>query len=198
VPIITAAQAEEPDAVYYGGVVTSGAGLLLKQMRQQGMDVPFLGPDGIKNGSGREQGALIQIAGAAESENSYATVAAIGDFPAKAEFDARFIEHFKGDAEFKEPGAYSGPGYACAQIVLKSVEEALKANANASGNTLREAVRAYATNAANTFDTVLGPVKFDQNGDTSQKIISFYSVDPAAADGLGDWVFIEQQDFGAP
>jgi branched-chain amino acid transport system substrate-binding protein len=197
VPIITAAADSEPDAVYYGGVVTSGAGLLLKQMRQQGMDVPFLGPDGIKNGSGAASGSLIQVAGAEESDNSYATVAAIGDFPAKADFDARFVEHFKGDADFKEPGAYSGPAYACAQIILKALEESLKTNANASGAALREAVRAYATNTANTFETILGPVKFDANGDTSQKIISFYEVDPSLVDGKGDWVFIEQQDFGA-
>jgi branched-chain amino acid transport system substrate-binding protein len=197
VPIITAAADSEPDAVYYGGVVTSGAGLLLKQMRQQGMDVPFLGPDGIKNGSGQEEGSLIQIAGAEESAGSFATVAAIGDFPAKADFDARFIEHFKGDADFKEPGAYSGPAYACTQIVLKALEEVLKTNANLAGAELREAVRAYASNPANTFETVLGPVTFDENGDTSQKIISFYEVDPALRDGAGDWVFLEQQDFGA-
>jgi branched-chain amino acid transport system substrate-binding protein len=196
VPIITAAAGDDPDAVYYGGIVTSGAGLLLKQMRQQGMDVPFLGPDGIKNGSGKDEGALIQIAGAAESENSYATVAAIGDFPAKAEFDARYAAHYANDADFKTAGAYSGPGYACGQIVIKAIEEALRANANASGTALREAVRAYAANPANTFDTVLGPVTFDANGDTSQKIISFYQVDPALADGAGDWAFIEQQDFG--
>jgi branched-chain amino acid transport system substrate-binding protein len=197
VPIITAAADSEPDAVYYGGVVTSGAGLLLKQMRQQGMDIPFLGPDGIKNGSGEEEGSLIQVAGTEEAAGSFATVAAIGDFPAKADFDARFIEHFKGDADFKEAGAYSGPAYACAQIVLKALEEVLKTNANLAGAELREAVRAYASDPANTFETVLGPVTFDENGDTSQKIISFYEVDPALRDGAGDWVFLEQQDFGA-
>lgn len=194
VPIITNAKGKNPDGVYYGGVVTSGGGLLLKQMAQQGLNVPFLGPDGIKNGSGDEQGSLIQIAGAQESKNAYATVAAIGDFPAKKDFDTRFIEHYKGDADFKEPGAYSGPAYACAQVILKALEDAAAA-APADMAGLREAVRAGVT-AGKTFDTVLGSVTFDKNGDTSQKIISFYKVDPTLKNGKGDWVFVEQQDFG--
>src|SRR6476469_6117743 len=39
--IITNAKTSNPDGVYYGGVVTSGAGLLLKQLRQQGLNIPF-------------------------------------------------------------------------------------------------------------------------------------------------------------
>jgi hypothetical protein len=42
---------------------------------------------------------------------------------------------------------------------------------------------------------VIGEFKFDENGDTSQKIISFYAFDPAGADGKGDWTFKEQLDF---
>ena len=62
------------------------------------------------NGSGDAEGSLINIAGAEAAANSYGTVAAIGDFPAKADFDAAFTEHFKADKEFNTPGAYSGPG----------------------------------------------------------------------------------------
>ena len=59
----------------------------------------------------------------------------------------------------------------------------------------REAVRAAAVDPATTFETVLGPVKFDEVGDTSQKIISLYKADLTAADGKGDWVFDEQVDY---
>jgi branched-chain amino acid transport system substrate-binding protein len=194
--IVTAGMTKDPDGVYYGGVVTSGAGLLLKQMRQQGMDVPFLGPDGIVNGNGEAEGSLIKIAGKDAAANSYGTIAAIGDFPAKAEFDAAYIEHFKDDAEFKTPGAYSGPGYACATVVLKSLEEFLKANASADQAAIREGVRAWATDPSHTFETVLGTTSFDANGDTTQPFISFYVTDPTAPKG-GDWVFKEQQNFGA-
>jgi branched-chain amino acid transport system substrate-binding protein len=198
--IITAGMEKNPDGVYYGGVVTSGAGLLLKQMRQQGMNIPFLGPDGIVNGNGEAEGSLIKIAGidsfGADDKLAFGTIAAIGDFPAKATFDAAYIEHFKNDQEFKTPGAYSGPAYACATVVLKSLEEFLKANANADQKAIREGVRAWASDPMHTFDTVLGPTSFDKNGDTTLPYISFYKVDPGAPKG-GDWLFKEQQAFGA-
>jgi branched-chain amino acid transport system substrate-binding protein len=194
--IITAAKPKNPDAVYYGGVVTSGGGLLLKQLRQQGLTIPFLGPDGIVNGAGDAQGSLIKIAGAEASANSYGTIAAIGDFPAKKDFDAQYTEHFKNDQDFKTPGSYSGPGYACATVILKSLEEFLKTNANADQKAIREGVRAYASDPSHVFDTVLGKTSFDKNGDNTQKFISFYVTDPKAKNGVGDWVFKEQQDFG--
>ncbi len=195
--IITAAKAKNPDGVYYGGVVTSGAGLLLKQMRQQGLDIPFTGPDGIVNGPGDAEGSLIGIAGKDNAAGSYGTIAAIGDFPGKADFEAAFAEHFKNDADFKTAGAYSGPAYACATVILKSLEEFLKANPDANAAAIREGVRAWAADPAHSFDTVLGPESFDKNGDTKLPFISFYTVDPAAKGGVGDWVFKEQMNFGA-
>jgi branched-chain amino acid transport system substrate-binding protein len=197
--IVTAATGKNPDAVYYGGVVTSGAGLLLKQMRQQGMDIPFLGPDGIVNGNGEAEGSLIKIAGndsfGTDTKQAFGTIAAIGDFPAKAAFDASFKEHFKADSEFNQPGAYSGPAYACATVVLNSLEAFLKSNSGADEAAIREGVRAWATDSSHSFETVLGTTAFDANGDTTQPFISFYTVDPAAPNN-GDWVFKEQLNFG--
>jgi len=189
-----AVTANPPDGVYYGGVVTSGGGLFLKQLRQAGLTIPFTGPDGIVNGAGDAKGSLINIAGTAASANSYGTVAAIGDFPAKKDFDAAYTEHFKADAEYKTPGAYSGPAHACATVMLKSLEEAVKAGA-ADDAAIREGVRAYATNPASKFVTVLGDTSFDKNGDTTQPFISFYVTDVAAKGGVGDWKFKEQLSF---
>lgn len=188
--------ASPPDGVYYGGVVTSGGGLFLKQLRQAGLAIPFSGPDGIVNGSGADEGSLIKIAGADAAKNAYGTVAAIGDFPGKKDFDASFADHFKADADFKTPGAYSGPANACAVVILKSLEEALKANP-ADDAAIREGVRKYASDPANKFETVLGTESFDKNGDTTQPYISFYVTDPAAKEGVGDWVFKEQQSFAS-
>jgi branched-chain amino acid transport system substrate-binding protein len=189
-----AVTASPPDGVYYGGVVTSGAGLFLKQLRQAGLTIPFTGPDGINNGSVNDEGSLIKIAGADAAANSYSTIAAIGDFPAKAQFDADFTEHFAGDADFKTPGAYSGPANACAHVLLDSLTAALAGGA-ADMAGIREGVRAYASDPANSFETVLGPVSFDENGDTTVPFISFYDVD-TAAEGGANWVFKEQQSFG--
>ncbi len=194
--IITAAKGKNPDGVYYGGVVTSGAGLLLKQMRQQGLDIPFTGPDGIVNGPGDAEGSLIGIAGKDNAAGSYGTLAAIGDFPGRADFEAAFAERFKDDADFKTAGAYSGPAHACATVILKSLTEFLKANPDADQKAIREGVRAWAADTTHTFDTVLGPESFDKNGDTTLPYISFFTVDPAAKGGIGDWIFKEQINFG--
>ena len=195
--IITAAKTKNPDSVYYGGVVTSGAGLLLKQIRQQGMNIPFTGPDGIVNGPGDAEGSLIGIAGKENAAGSYGTLAAIGDFPGRAEFEVAFAERFKNDADFKTAGSYSGPAHACATIVFKSLEEFLKANPDADLAAIREGVRAYAVDTSHSFETVLGTESFDKNGDTAVPIISYFTVDPAAKNGVGDWVFKEQGTFGA-
>jgi branched-chain amino acid transport system substrate-binding protein len=198
VPILTAAKDKNPDIVYYGGVTTSGGGLLRKQMPHVGMgDLPFVGPDGIVDGAGDATGSFINIAGPAAA-NSYGTIAAIGDFEGKADFDARYAEHYKADADFKTAGAYSGPAYACAQVILKGLEEFLKANPNADAKAIREGVRAYATNPANSFDTVVGKISFDAEGDNTAKFISFYKSDMSAKDGKGNWIFEKQQDFGTP
>ena len=38
----------------------------------------------------------------------------------------------------------------------------------------------------------MGEITFDANGDTSQKIVSVYKVDPAGANGKGAWVVAEE------
>jgi len=63
-------------------------------------------------------------------------------------------------------------------------------------NALRAAVAAAASDTTKTYDTVLGPVTFDENGDTSQKVVSIYKVDTAADSGKGDWVLAEEIEAG--
>ena len=55
-------------------------------------------------------------------------------------------------------------------------------------------MRAYAI--AHRFDTVIGDVRFDANGDLIHQFVTFYRVDPSAVGGKGDWVIAKQQDFG--
>jgi len=183
--ILTKFKDAGPDAVFYGGVTATGGGLVRKQMPQVGLgEIAYLGGDGIQDGPGSVAGSFINIAGAAAA-NSFSSVAAIAEYPGKADFDARYLAEYKVAA-----GAYSASGYACAQIVLQAIKTAA-----AKGDVTREAVRVAGTDTNTTFETVLGPVKFDAVGDTSQKIISLYKVDLTAADGKGDWIFDKQVDY---
>jgi branched-chain amino acid transport system substrate-binding protein len=185
--ILTKFKEAGPEAVFYGGVTATGGGLVRKQMPQVGLgDLAYLGGDGIQDGPGTEKnaGSFINIAGEAAA-NSYSSVAAIAEYPGKADFNAKYKAAYN-----EEAGAYSASGYACAQIILQAIKTAAS-----KGDVTREAVRAAGTDPNTTFETVLGPVKFDSVGDTNQKIISLYKVDLTASDGNGDWVFDSQVDY---
>jgi branched-chain amino acid transport system substrate-binding protein len=189
VSIMTAAKALNPEAIYFGGVTATGGARILLAAAQAGLgDVPYVGPDGINDGSGETKDSFLNLAASA-AKNSYSTLAGIGDFPGRAQFEADY------KAEYSiAPTGYAGTGFACAQVVLDALK---RAGATAADKTaLREAVRAAGTDTAAKYSTIIGDITFDANGDTSQKIVSIYSVDPAAANGKGDWKFQTQVDYG--
>ena len=177
--LLTAAKAKTPGFVYFGGVTATGGGLLRKQMVQNGMgSIPFGGGDGISDGSAATASSFLNVAGADGDVNTYMTVAAVHDIPDAAKFTADYKAAYG-----VEPGAYSASGYACAQIYLQALK--------ATGSADREKIRAYVTTTANKFNTVLGTLSFDANGDTSQHVISEYKFDPTTK----DWKFFAQKDF---
>ena len=176
--LLTAAKAKNPGFVYFGGVTATGGGLLRAQMVDQGMaSIPFGGGDGISDGSAATKSSFLNIATPAGDVNTYMTVAAIHDIPNAGKFAADYKAAFG-----TEPGAYSASGYACAQVILQAL---------AKSDGTREGVRAYVTTTTNSFDTVLGKVSFDANGDTTQHVISYYKFDPTTK----DWKYFEQKDF---
>jgi ABC-type branched-subunit amino acid transport system substrate-binding protein len=75
------------------------------------------------------------------------------------------------------------------QIVLDAIARASETNPGDKA-AAREAVRAAGTDPSHQYDTILGTVQFDANGDTNQKIISIYKFD-----GAGDWQFDTQVDY---
>jgi branched-chain amino acid transport system substrate-binding protein len=176
--LLTKAQSLNPDGVFYGGVTTGGGGLLRKQMVANGMGaIPLVGGDGINDGSAATASSFLNIAGPDGDQNTYSTVAAVHDIPNPDKFKADYQAMFKTD-----PGSYSASGYACAQIILEALS---KVGAD------REKIRAYVVDPSHNYDTVLGSLHFDANGDTSQFIISEYKF------GNGDWQFIKQKDASA-
>ena len=184
---VTTLKSLNPGIIMYGGVTTSGIGLFRKQMAQQGLaTIPLVGGDGISDGSAATPSSYLNIAGPDGDANSYSTVAAIHDIPDPAKFSNDYKAKFNSD-----PGAYSAPGYACTQIFLEALK-AVSPGVTDLGK-LREAVRAYVADPTHTFDTVLGKVGFDANGDTTQHTISYYQFDPTTK----DWKFLKQRDFTA-
>jgi branched-chain amino acid transport system substrate-binding protein len=183
--LMTAAAALHPDSIYFGGVTSTGGARILNASVQAGLgDVKFLGSDGIQDGGAATPDSFLNLA-ADNAKNSFTTTAAIGDYPGKVAFDAAYKAEYGVD-----PGSYSGTGFACMQVILKALGTAAGTNpADMAG--LREAVRKAAVDPTVTYDTVLGQMHFDKNGDTSQLIVSIFAFDAATK----TWVFKEQLDF---
>ena len=156
-------------------------------MRTAGLgSTPFLSWDTILDGSGAVHDSYLQRAGAAAA-GTYTGNTSIP--PPRADF----VEAYR--AKFgEEPNQYAAAAYACMQIVLASLEAIAENGPDA--NELRGALRAHAVDPARRYQTVLGTLGFDANGDSTQQVVSFLRVDPAAADGAGDWVVVKQQNFG--
>jgi branched-chain amino acid transport system substrate-binding protein len=187
VSIMTAAAALKPQAIYFGGVTATGGARILLAAQQVGLgDVPYVGPDGINDGSGATKDSFLNL-GAAAAKNSFSTLAGAGTFAGKAQFDTDYKAEYGIDAT-----GYAGQGFGCAQVVIDAIG---RAGATADKAGLREAVRVAGTATDHTYKTILGDVTFDANGDTSQKIVSIYSYDATGASGKGDWKFETQVDY---
>ena len=162
----------KPDFIYYGGTSSNNIPLARKQMKAAGLAVPLMGGDGIVDKE------FLTVAGA-DAEGSYGTVAAVN--VEKLDEAKQFIADYKA-ANFKEEmGAYSGPGYETSSIAINAIKNAKEVSRDGVCSALR---------ATKDFKGVLGTTSFDENGDTTNKVISFYE-----AKG-GKWEFVDQLVFG--
>ena len=187
VTLMTAAKALNPQAIYFGGVTATGGARILLAAAQVGLgSIPYVGPDGINDGSAATQDSFLNLAGD-KAANSYSTLAGIGTFDGKAKFDADYKAAYGIDAT-----GYAAQGYACAQVIIDALGRAAATNPNGM-TALREAVRVAATDTTHTYATIQGNITFDANGDTSQKIVSIYSFDPTTK----DWKFQTQVDYAS-
>ena len=180
-----------PGFVYYGGVTTSGIGLFRAEMANQGLaNIPLGGGDGISDGAASVPSSFLQIAGAAGDPNTYSTTAGPHDVASDSTPSATDLATSYKAKYGTEPGAYTAAAYACTQVFLQALKD-VGASAGGDLAKLREAIRAYVADPSHTYNTALGTFSFDAAGDTSQKIVSYYTFDPSTK----DWKFLQQRDF---
>jgi branched-chain amino acid transport system substrate-binding protein len=185
VTLMTAAKALNPQSIYFGGVTSTGGARILLAAVQVGLsEIPYVGPDGINDGSGATENSFLNLA-KDDAKNSYSTLAGIGTFEGKDKFDTDYKAEFGIDAT-----GYAAQGFACAQIVLDALGRAGATNPSGMA-ALREAIRVALTDTTHTYKTVQGDITFNADGDTSQLIVSIYSYDATAK----DWKFENQVDY---
>ncbi|MDQ2871721.1 MAG: branched-chain amino acid ABC transporter substrate-binding protein, partial [Candidatus Eremiobacteraeota bacterium] len=150
----------KPDVIFYGGVTSTGGGLIRKQMFDTGLGkVPFIGGDGIAD--------LATVAGK-QSDGTYYTLAAPN--AEKLPSAQAFVKDYQ--ARFNSPiGPYSANAYAAAQVAIAAIERAAKANGNKMPTRAQVLAQVAKTDA---LATPIGPISFDANGDVENPVLSLY------------------------
>jgi branched-chain amino acid transport system substrate-binding protein len=184
--IMTTAKSKNPDGIYFGGVTATGGARILKAAVQAGLSgIPYLGPDGIQDGTGETENSFLNLAGA-DAKNAYATLAGKATYPGQEQFLKDYKAKFNKDAT-----GYAIQGFACMQVMLDAIGRASATNPSGDA-AVRAAVRAAISDPSHTYHIALGDINFDANGDTSQKINTVYKVDPAGGNGKGAWVAVKE------
>ena len=155
--------------LYWGGVFTEG-GLIVRQMRDQGVGAILIGADGIAT----DEFAAIAGPGAE------GTLMTFSPDPRTNPANKDIVEVFR--KKGFEPQAYTLYSYAAVQIIKQAAEEA---------KTLDPKKVAEVMNSGKVFKTVLGDIAFDKKGDVSN---DGYTVGGVKKDRYVLYTWKKQQD----
>jgi len=134
------------DLVYWGGVHTAG-GLIVRQMRDQGVTAVMMGGDGITS----DEFAAIGGPGVDGTLMTY------GPDPRKRPEAKAVVDKFR--AKNFEPEAYTLYSYAAVQVIKQAAEEA---------KSLDPKKVAEVMHSGRTFSTVIGDISYDKKGDVTR------------------------------
>jgi len=171
--LLTKIKALNPQAIFFGGNTSTGGGLIRRQMSDVGMaGVPFLGGDGISDAEFEKQ------AGTA-ANGSYFTVASpdVTKLPSAKAFVQAYQARFKSSV-----GPYSANAYTAAKIEIAAIEKAIK-DGGGKMPTRADVLKNIAATA--NFNSPIGKVGFDANGDTTSPVLTLMHVEngkPAVVD----------------
>jgi DNA-binding SARP family transcriptional activator/ABC-type branched-subunit amino acid transport system substrate-binding protein len=178
--------ASPPGLVFAGGRSDTVARIRSAMVAMGHAATPLLSWDFIMDGNGDSAGSYLNITGDAAA-GTYAAHASLPDH--KFSFADAYRQEFGA-----EPDEYAAAGYACIEIIGAALRQV--ASQGPTADELRALLRASVVDPTQRYETILGTIGFDDNGDALQQFVTFYRVDPAAADGAGDWVVVKKQDFG--
>ena len=152
------------DAIYYGGLHTE-AGLIIRQMRDQGLNAPMMSGDGITDKE------FAQIAG----PGADGTLMTFGPDARKNPNAKDAVAKFK--AKNIDPEAYTLYSYAAVQILVQAATEAKSADPKKMADIMH---------SGKAFKTVIGDISFDKKGDITRPDYVVYTW-KKGADGKIDY-----------
>lgn len=141
--LITKLKQANVDFVYYGGYHPE-LGLILRQSKEKGLKAHFMGPEGVGNKD------INTIAGDA-AEGMYVTLPPSFDELPK---NAGLVKAFK-EAKEDPTGPFVMTSYAAVQLIADGIEKAKSTDPTKVAKVLH----------AGKFDTAIGDVSFDKQGD---------------------------------
>src|SRR5580692_10513007 len=144
--LVSKLKAVNPDLVYWGGLQDTG-GLILRQMRDQGLKAPLMGGDGIADDE------FASIAG----PGAEGTLMTFSPDPRTNAKNKAIVDLFRKKRGF-EPQSYTLYSYAAVQIIKQAAEQA---------KSLDPKKVAEVMHSGKAFSTVLGDISFDKKGDVS-------------------------------
>jgi len=153
------------DVVYFGGLHTE-AGLIIRQMRDQGLGAPLMSGDGIVSAE------FVSIAG----PGADGTLMTFAPDPRKNPNAQEVVAKFK--AKNYEPEAYTLYTYAAVQILKAAIEEA---KTTTDMKKVSDVMR-----SGKPFKTVIGDISYDKKGDITRPDYVMY-VWKKGADGKIDY-----------
>jgi branched-chain amino acid transport system substrate-binding protein len=134
------------DVVYFGGLHTE-AGLIIRQMRDQGLAAPMMSGDGIVSAE------FTSIAG----PGAEGTLMTFSPDPRKNPNAQAVVAKFK--AKNYDPEAYTLYSYAATQILAEAAKQANSTD----GKKVSDAMK-----SGKPFKTVIGDISFDKKGDITR------------------------------
>jgi branched-chain amino acid transport system substrate-binding protein len=154
--LMTRIKSLNPNLIYFGGTTQSKGGQLAKDLVAAGLDAKFMAPDGCF------EEAFIESAGA-DNLNDRCFITFGGLPPDKLEGAGKeFVEKYR--AKYNgEPEAYALYGYEAAKSALEAIRRAGKKD---------RAAIVEACKSIKDFEGALGKWSFDENGDTTMRVLS--------------------------
>ena len=150
--ILTSIKGKDFDVIFIPGYYEE-AGLIIKQARAQGINVPILGADGF------DSPVLAQLAGADALNEVYFSnhYSSLDQDPVVQNFIALFKKEYN-----KEPDAFNALGYDLAKFVVDGIKRAEKLN----GESLKSALE-----ATENFAGVTGNFTIDENHNPEKALV---------------------------